>query len=83
MLFHCNKTVDRNVAPLGHIILIPNQPVFALIPYRCVFSREAASTSFIGSTTLNASTVTTTPPMNSRSTTLKASTVTTTPPIRF
>jgi hypothetical protein len=24
------QSVDRHVAPLGHIILIPNQPVFAL-----------------------------------------------------
>ena len=23
---------DRHVAPLGHIIVIPNQPVFALTP---------------------------------------------------
>jgi hypothetical protein len=26
------QSVDRHVAPLGHIILIPNQPVFALSP---------------------------------------------------
>ena len=24
------QSVDRHVAPLGHIILIPSQPVFAL-----------------------------------------------------
>jgi hypothetical protein len=26
------QSADRNVAPLGHIILIPSQPVFALFP---------------------------------------------------
>ena len=26
------QSVDRYVAPLGHIILIPSQPVFALTP---------------------------------------------------
>ena len=26
------KSVGRHVAPLGHVILIPNQPVFALSP---------------------------------------------------
>ena len=26
------QTADRHVAPLGHIILIPSQPVFALSP---------------------------------------------------
>jgi hypothetical protein len=26
------QSADRHVAPLGHIILIPNQPVFALSP---------------------------------------------------
>jgi len=32
--FRANQSVlsDRHVAPLGHIILIPNQPVFALSP---------------------------------------------------
>ena len=27
-----NKSTGRHVAPLGHIILIPSQPVFALSP---------------------------------------------------
>jgi hypothetical protein len=27
------QSADRHVAPLGHIILIPSQPVFALPPY--------------------------------------------------
>jgi hypothetical protein len=31
-----------------HIILIPSQPVFALTPYCCVLSHEAANTNFIG-----------------------------------
>jgi hypothetical protein len=26
------QSADRHVAPLGHIILIPSQPVFALYP---------------------------------------------------
>ena len=26
------QSVGRHVAPLGHIILIPNQPVFAISP---------------------------------------------------
>jgi hypothetical protein len=26
------QSMDRHVAPRGHIILIPNQPVFALFP---------------------------------------------------
>jgi hypothetical protein len=26
------QSVDRNVAPLGHIILIPSQPAFGLSP---------------------------------------------------
>jgi hypothetical protein len=26
------QSVGRHVTPLGHIILIPNQPVFALTP---------------------------------------------------
>ena len=35
--FYCASTLkqhsaDRHVAPLGHIILIPTQPVFALSP---------------------------------------------------
>jgi hypothetical protein len=40
----------RHVAPraLGHIILIQSQPVFALSPYCCVLSGEAANTNFIG-----------------------------------
>jgi hypothetical protein len=37
----------RHVAPLGHIILIPSQPVFGRSPYWCVLSREATHTNFI------------------------------------
>ena len=34
-----------HVAPLGHINLIPSQPVFAgLTPKSCVLSRKAANT---------------------------------------
>jgi len=30
------QSVGRHVGPLGHIILIPNQPVFDLTPSCCV-----------------------------------------------
>ena len=40
-------SVDRHVTPLGHIILIPNQPVFALSPYCRVLYGEATNTNFI------------------------------------
>jgi hypothetical protein len=36
-----------HVAPLGYIFLISGQPVFALTPYRCMPSREAANTDLI------------------------------------
>ena len=36
-----------HVVPLGHIILIPSQPVFALTPKCCVISGEAVNTNFI------------------------------------
>jgi len=36
-----------NVAPFGHIILIPSQPVFTLSPECYVLSREATNTNFI------------------------------------
>ena len=38
-----------HVAPLGHIFLIPRQPVFtpSLAPKCCVLNREAANTNFI------------------------------------
>ena len=41
------KSADRHVAPLGHIILIPCQSVFALSPYCCVLSGNATNTNFI------------------------------------
>ena len=41
------QSVDRHVAPFGHIILILSQPVFAIIPYSCVLRREAWNTNFI------------------------------------
>jgi hypothetical protein len=39
--------VGRHIAPLWHIILISNQPVFALTPYCYVLSRESTNTNFI------------------------------------
>jgi len=41
------QSADRHVAILGHIILIPSQPVFALSPKCCVLSGEATNTNFI------------------------------------
>jgi hypothetical protein len=38
---------DRYVAPLGHIILIPTQPVLALSAYCCMLRGEATNTNFI------------------------------------
>jgi hypothetical protein len=37
------QSVGRHVAPLGHIILIPSQPVFALTPWCCVLNGEATN----------------------------------------
>jgi len=36
------QSADRHVAPLGHIFLIPRQPVFSLTPECCVLTGEAA-----------------------------------------
>ena len=41
------QSADIHVALLGHIILIPSQPIFALSPQRCVLRREATNTNFI------------------------------------
>jgi hypothetical protein len=41
------QSAERYFVPLGHIILIPGQPVFALSPYRFVLSGEATNTIFI------------------------------------
>jgi hypothetical protein len=35
---------ERHIEQLGHIILIPSQPVFAFSPWCCVFSGEATNT---------------------------------------
>jgi hypothetical protein len=40
------QSAGRHVAPHGHIILIPSQPVFARSPYWCVLSGEATNTNF-------------------------------------
>ena len=63
------QSVIRHVAPHGHIILIPSESVFAIIPYSCVLSEEAANTNFIvfsltvSSTVSMVSTVSLTVPM--------------------
>ena len=49
--FYCasslkQQSVGRHVPPLEHIILIPNQPVFALSPKCCMLSTEATNFSF-------------------------------------
>ena len=41
------QSADRHVTLLGHIILIPSQPVFALSPYCIMLSKEATNTNFI------------------------------------
>ena len=41
------ESADRHVAPLGHIILIPNQPIFALSPQCCGLSGKVTNTNFI------------------------------------
>ena len=66
------QPTSKHVAPLGHIILTPSQPVFALTPECCVLSRETTNTNFIvfGSS-------------NPRSTTPKTSTLTITQSMRF
>ena len=41
------QTTGKYVVSLGHFILIPGQPVFALSPEYCVLSCEATYTNFI------------------------------------
>ena len=41
------QSVDRHVTPLGHIILILSQSVFALTPWCCMLSGEGTNTNFI------------------------------------
>jgi hypothetical protein len=41
------QSVGRLVSPLWHIILIPREPVFALTPLCCMFSRKVANTYFM------------------------------------
>jgi hypothetical protein len=41
------STRKKNVATLGHTILIPSQPVFVLSPEWCVLSGEAANINYI------------------------------------
>jgi hypothetical protein len=48
VLAHWKKqSADRHVASLGHIILIPSQPVFALSPVCSALCDEAINTNFI------------------------------------
>ena len=41
------QSSGRHVPPLGHIILIPSQPVFVLSPWCCVHSGEVTNTNCI------------------------------------
>ena len=41
------QSADIHVAPIGHIILIPSQPVFALSPEYCMFSGDETNTNYI------------------------------------
>ena len=70
------QSADRHVAPLGHIILIPNHPVFALSPQCCVLSGETTNTNLrvFGLTR---------PGSNQWSTSLEASPLTITPPLQL
>jgi hypothetical protein len=70
------QSVGRRVAPLGHIILIPNYPIFSISPYCCTLIGEATNTNFI---------VFDLPYRDSysRYTALEASILTITPPMRF
>jgi len=49
------QSVGRDVVPVGHIILIPSQPVFIITPQCSMLIREATNTKFIifGLTHLN------------------------------
>jgi hypothetical protein len=42
-----SQSADRHVSSLGHIYLIPSQPVFVISPLCWVLSGEAANTNFI------------------------------------
>jgi hypothetical protein len=63
------QSTDRYVTPLGHIILIPSQPVFAISPECFMLSWEVTNTNFIVS--------------NPQSTALEASMLTITPPVPY
>jgi hypothetical protein len=47
MVVYWNNSPGRHVTPLGHSILNPSQPVFALTPKCCMLSGEATNTNFI------------------------------------
>ena len=47
LLSHTQQSPNSHAAPLGHIILIPNQSVFVLTPESCVLSGKAANTNCI------------------------------------
>ena len=52
------QSAGRHVAPLGHIILIPSQIVFALTPSCCLFSGDSANYIVFGLIRLGLATMT-------------------------
>jgi hypothetical protein len=74
------QSMDIHVTPLGHIILIPSQPVFALYTNFLVFDLTRSMLEHTISSTRGEHSYRCS---NTRSTALEDSTLTITPPIRF
>jgi hypothetical protein len=70
------QSADRHVAPFGHVILIPSQPVFALSFYWCVLRRKTTHTNFIVLGLISSG-------LEHRSPTLEGTTIIIAPPMRL